>query len=299
MSAGCAQTRKVHLGERLAKCLRYVAAPDARVLILGSIPGERSIQLGQYYAHERNAFWPLMVAVFGGGDGIDYEERLNLLLRSRVALWDVLDSAERSGSLDSAIVSGTEAVNDIAGFLLSHPFVTHVFFNGAKAEALFNRHVLEELATRSLMYKRLPSTSPANASASFAQKLEQWQSVADAAFGSGLARLFVPEPSRWGLRGDPHLWREIRDAAFDAGTPLPAYDEELRRSMDLLIEEAVGRPLASDDPVFVERFAHGGMSSGMVSPQFWHERAIPLLLERLREKLEPPVSGCNIELEDQ
>jgi double-stranded uracil-DNA glycosylase len=165
----------------MASCLEPLARPDARVLILGSIPGEASIAAGQYYAHERNIFWPLLEELLAGGAPLDYPARVEMVLRSRIALWDVISSANRAGSLDSAIKSASEVPNDIPGFLESHPGVTHVFFNGAKAETSFKRHVVDRLPYRKVELRRLPSTSPANAAVSFETKLEAWRAVADAA----------------------------------------------------------------------------------------------------------------------
>jgi double-stranded uracil-DNA glycosylase len=164
----------------MAECFEPIAREDARVLVLGSVPGDASIAAGQYYAHERNLFWPLAEALLGDGSPLDYPARLELILRSRVALWDVLASANRQGSLDSAIEARSEVPNDILGFLESHPAITHVFFNGAKAEASFRRHFGEGLSMEGVEFRRLPSTSPANAAMSFASKLDAWRAVADA-----------------------------------------------------------------------------------------------------------------------
>ena len=165
----------------MAQCFEPVGRADARVLILGSVPGEVSIVAQQYYAHPRNAFWPVMESLFGGAAALDYPARIELVVRSHVALWDVLASADREGSLDSAIEADTEVANDIPGFLDSHPHVTHIFFNGAKAESAFKRHVGNQLCHGRVVLRRLPSTSPANAALSFDAKLEAWRVVAETA----------------------------------------------------------------------------------------------------------------------
>jgi hypoxanthine-DNA glycosylase len=167
----------------MADCLKPVALPDARVLILGSVPGEASIAAGRYYAHPGNAFWPLMETLFGDGSKRDYDARVELVLAAGVALWDVLASAAREGSLDSAVDPASEVPNDIAGFLAEHPHVTHVFFNGAKAESSFNRHLEGASALKGIEFARLPSTSPAHA-ISFEAKLRAWRVVAEAAASS-------------------------------------------------------------------------------------------------------------------
>jgi len=159
-----------------------IEAPDARVLVLGTMPSVASLEAGRYYAHPHNAFWPIAEALFARGPVSDYGARMAMLADAKVAVWDVLAATVREGSLDSAIVAGTEVVNDIAGFLAAHPGVHSVFFNGAKARDLFERHVAPSLpAGRPLRFACLPSTSPANASVSRAGKLEAWRVVAMAA----------------------------------------------------------------------------------------------------------------------
>ena len=165
----------------MADCFEPVAGADARVLVLGSVPGEASINAGRYYAHPRNTFWPVMETILGAGSTLGYSARIDLLLQSRVALWDVLAAAERQGSLDSAIAVGSEVPNDIPGFLDTHPDITHVFFNGSKAESAFKRHFVGWMPAAGVEFVRLPSTSPANAAWSPAAKSEAWRTVADAA----------------------------------------------------------------------------------------------------------------------
>ena len=154
-----------------------VATPSAHTLILGSMPGEASLRAGQYYAHPRNLFWPILGELTGAHPTLPYAERLRCLETAGVALWDVLQCCEREGSLDTRIDTRTIVPNDFPGFLAAHPQITRVFFNGAMAETSFRRHVLKSLATRQLEYQRLPSTSPANAAFSFARRLEAWRSV--------------------------------------------------------------------------------------------------------------------------
>ncbi len=158
-----------------------IAAPDARVLVLGTIPGRRSLEAGEYYAHPQNAFWFIMESLFARRTGMDYGARTALLLGAQVALWDVLQAADRIGSLDSAIARGSEAPNDFADFFIRYPGIHTVFFNGAKAQSLFARHVLGTLPPEAgLRLVRLPSTSPANANLSRERKLAAWRVLLEA-----------------------------------------------------------------------------------------------------------------------
>lgn len=155
-----------------------VSAPDARILILGSMPGKASLQAGQYYAHPYNLFWPIMGELFGAGPALEYEERLQVLQDAGVALWDVLKECFRESALDSDIVEASIVPNDFADFFLRHPQVGHVFFNGAKAADAFRRYVLPTLdLPRIPQLHRLPSTSPANASIPRAERIARWQEV--------------------------------------------------------------------------------------------------------------------------
>ena len=160
-----------------ARSFPPIAMPDARVLILGSMPGQASLAAGQYYAHPRNAFWPLMGKLLGFDSALDYPARVAVLNDARIAVWDVLASCHRPGSLDSAIAAESLVANDLAGFMANHRLVSHVFFNGGTAEKLFRRHVLPILGTTNLHLTRLPSTSPAHAALSFTQKLAAWNAV--------------------------------------------------------------------------------------------------------------------------
>ena len=150
-----------------------IAQADACVLILGSMPGAASLLAGQYYAHRQNRFWPYMSALTGMQGSLPYPERVQRLHRAGIAVWDVIAHCRRDGSLDSAIRD--EAVNDFGGFLARHPGVATVLVNGAKAEATFIRRVLPDLGQPGLTCRRLPSTSPANASQPDAAKLAAWR----------------------------------------------------------------------------------------------------------------------------
>jgi len=152
----------------------------ARVLVLGSMPGAASLLAGRYYAYPHNAFWPIMGALFDAGPAVDYEKRVLLLKRAGLALWDVMASCVREGSLDADIDEDSIVPNDFHAFFETHPRVQHVFFNGAKAENCFHRYVRPHLSDRGLHFTRLPSTSPAHASLSLPQKVKAWRAVAQA-----------------------------------------------------------------------------------------------------------------------
>lgn len=158
-----------------------VCRADARVLVLGSMPGAASLAAAQYYAHPRNAFWPIMGALFGAGPALPYAERLACLTAAGVALWDVIARCRRPGSLDSAIAADSVVANDFAALFVACPHIRHVFFNGAAAEAAFRRHVRLPPGLPALRLVRLPSTSPAHAARSFDAKLAAWQLVRAAA----------------------------------------------------------------------------------------------------------------------
>jgi hypoxanthine-DNA glycosylase len=158
----------------LAESFAPVSDRSARVLILGSIPGRESLRAQHYYAHPRNQFWKIMAALLGFAPDAPYADRLLALQSGGVALWDVMRSCQRVGSLDASIQADTVEANDFAAFFRAHPAVQSVFFNGATARASFAKHVLPTVQALPLRYTQLPSTSPAHAALSFAQKLEAW-----------------------------------------------------------------------------------------------------------------------------
>jgi len=158
-----------------------VVDSDSEILILGSMPGEESLRLGQYYANPRNAFWQILANLTGNRNDLSYELRLKLLNDHRIALWDVLRACERSGSLDSAIKVSSMDTNDFQTFLANNSRIRRIFFNGAFAETTYRKYVTPNLASReaSIPALRLPSTSPANASLRFADKLRIWRVILD------------------------------------------------------------------------------------------------------------------------
>jgi TDG/mug DNA glycosylase family protein len=158
-----------------------IADANARVLILGTMPGKESLRAAQYYAHPRNAFWKIMGELVGAGFDLPYDARVQKLKAARIAVWDVLASCVRESSLDADIDADTMVVNDFESFYNAHPKITDVFFNGAIAEKFYRIHTQSLHLHRVLNYQRLPSTSPAHAGMRYAQKLQAWQAVAKAA----------------------------------------------------------------------------------------------------------------------
>jgi hypoxanthine-DNA glycosylase len=154
-----------------------VARDDARILVLGSLPGRRSLAAAEYYAHPRNAFWPIM-AELAGVVG-NYDERCEKLVSWRVALWDVLAEAPRPGSLDAAIRTAAAAPNDFCAFFRKHRRIVRVGFNGQTAARLFERLLPAECRALVPDYRILPSTSPAYAAMPYAAKLGAWREFLD------------------------------------------------------------------------------------------------------------------------
>lgn len=171
--------QKGDLSVPLVSSFLPVARTDAVICILGSMPGRASLEAAQYYAHPRNSFWPLLESVLGISCSLPYPQRLERLKEQGVALWDVLGTCAREGSLDSRIKPSSIIPNDFAAFFSIHPFIRMIFFNGAKAESIYRKEVLPTLSepARSLTLVRLPSTSPAHAGMSFEEKREAWRGI--------------------------------------------------------------------------------------------------------------------------
>lgn len=157
-----------------------IADKNPRVLILGSMPGVESLRARQYYAHPRNAFWRIMGDLVGAAPELPYADRVQLIRTAGIALWDVLATCTRNGSLDSAIDEQSIVANNLPSFLMQHRRISHVFFNGATAERCFCKHVQPLLPPDSYIVQRLPSTSPAHAALTYEKKLQAWKTVSRA-----------------------------------------------------------------------------------------------------------------------
>jgi hypoxanthine-DNA glycosylase len=149
---------------------------DARVLILGSMPGKVSLARGQYYAHPQNKFWYLIYSVFGRSPDTDYKKKISFLKSRKIALWDVIKECERSGSSDAEITD--PMMNEVYTLLNENPNIKYIVFNGHKSEQLFKKYIKSSFE-REISFFRLPSSSPANASISLDKKLEAWRLIRD------------------------------------------------------------------------------------------------------------------------
>ena len=145
---------------------------ESKILILGSIPGIKSLEMKQYYAHPQNKFWKIICELFHEELTTDYAERIKILEKYHVALWDVIDTCERKGSLDSEILN--EEANKIGELLHNYPNIKAIFCNGQKSYKNLQKILLKEFH---LPIIALPSTSPAHASLGYVQKLETWKII--------------------------------------------------------------------------------------------------------------------------
>ncbi len=156
----------------VCRCFAPVADENCKILILGSMPGERSLELQQYYGHKHNRFWRLMAEVLNGGMlPEDYGERQKMLLRCNIALWDVIAYCRREGSLDSAIRD--EVYNDLAGFAAAHPQIKRICCNGGKAYSALKKYCRTN-KLNGVEILAMPSTSPANARWNLEKLKEIW-----------------------------------------------------------------------------------------------------------------------------
>jgi hypoxanthine-DNA glycosylase len=146
-----------------------ISNPETEILILGTLPGERSLQMQEYYAHPQNKFWRMIAAITNSSLPVNYCEKRDLLLTSNIGVWDVVREAKRIGSLDSNIFD--EIPNDLNQFIENHKNLKTVGFNGAKAEKLFDKFFKRH---ENIRYVALPSSSPANARTSFEEICECW-----------------------------------------------------------------------------------------------------------------------------
>ncbi len=149
-----------------------IISEQPKTLILGSLPGDLSLEVNQYYGHPRNRFWKMIFEIFETEFSEDYEVRKQLILQNKLALWDVAHSAYRKGSMD--VDMKNVSPNQIDELLNEHPTIEKIIFNGKKAEQLFWKYFDKKT---SIEYISLPSTSPANAQFSYERLLKIWKNA--------------------------------------------------------------------------------------------------------------------------
>ena len=149
-----------------------ISNADTTVLILGTMPGDRSLELGEYYGHPRNKFWKIISTITDNDLPQTYADKKALLLKTKIAIWDVAHKANRKGSLDSAIED--EEPNDLDSFIARHKNLKVIGFNGTKSETLFDKYFDRE---KGLKYVSLPSTSPANTGIDFDNICKVWRQI--------------------------------------------------------------------------------------------------------------------------
>lgn len=150
-----------------------IVSKDSKILILGSVPGVKSLEKQQYYGHPQNAFWKIIFELTKENFTDDYAEKIEILKKHHIALWDVIDSCERRGSLDSEIRN--EEANEIAELLTQFPNIQSIFCNGQKSYKNLQKIMGKNVQ---IPIHLLPSTSPLH-TISFDKKLEEWRKIID------------------------------------------------------------------------------------------------------------------------
>jgi hypoxanthine-DNA glycosylase len=149
-----------------------ISADSTEILILGSLPGEKSLAMHEYYAHPQNKFWRIIAAITDNETPVNYDDKLSLLINNKIGVWDVVREAKRIGSLDTNIVG--EVPNDVDNFISRHKNLKVIGFNGTKALKLFDKYFKRR---EHLKYIQLPSSSPANARITFDEICEKWREL--------------------------------------------------------------------------------------------------------------------------
>ena len=155
-----------------SKSFSPIIYSDTKILILGSLPGKKSLELKQYYGHARNRIWKILSHLTGGDIPVTYQQKKELLCKNKIGLWDVALSAHREGSLDSNIKD--ESPNDIEGLIKNYDSIKVIGFNGKKSEKMFYKYFTEKLGIK---YVPLPSTSPANMAINFEEMCSRWSEL--------------------------------------------------------------------------------------------------------------------------
>lgn len=156
----------------LKSSLEPISNENTEVLILGTMPGDKSLEVAEYYAHPRNRFWKILSTITQSNIPFTYSEKTALLLNSKIGVWDVLHSASRKGSLDSAILNAKP--NDLENFISKHFHLKVIGFNGTKSEEYYDKYFTR---INGIKYLSLPSSSPANTSKNFEEICKAWAKV--------------------------------------------------------------------------------------------------------------------------
>ena len=163
---------KINSDSHIKSSFDPISNADTTILILGTLPGDKSLELQEYYGHPRNKFWKIIAHITNNALPLTYTEKKELLLKSRIGLWDVAHTASRKGSLDTAILN--EMANSLDEFIAAHKNLKVIGFNGMKAEKLFDKYFKRQPGIR---YVLLPSSSPANAGTSLEKACEVWSAL--------------------------------------------------------------------------------------------------------------------------
>lgn len=147
---------------------------DAKILILGTMPGKTSLEINEYYGYKHNIFWKIMFELFETSYSNDYIIKQKLIINNKIALWDTLKYCERKGSLDSNIKN--EEVNNFQEFFNYNSNIKHILFNGKASHHYFKKYVG---FNEQFQYYSMPSTSPANAGMNYNKKLNHWSIIKD------------------------------------------------------------------------------------------------------------------------
>jgi len=156
----------------IKKSFDPISDSETMILILGTIPGDKSLELQEYYGNPRNRFWKIISTITNNEFPLNYTDKKKLLLKTKIGVWDVAHKADRKGSLDSAIKN--EEPNDLKDFIIKHKKLKVIGFNGTKSETLFNRHFNKE---KHIKYILLPSTSQAYTGIDFEDSCKIWQQI--------------------------------------------------------------------------------------------------------------------------
>ena len=149
-----------------------ISNSETTILILGTLPSDKSLEKGEYYGHSRNRFWKIISIITNNNLPLAYPDKKTLLLNSKIGIWDVVHKASRKGSLDSAIKD--EEPNDLDSFIAGHKNLKVIGFNGTKAEELFDKYFIRKSGIK---YISLPSTSPANTRIDFDSMCKVWRQI--------------------------------------------------------------------------------------------------------------------------